>query len=247
MIHKLHPLLRQHLPVLLEIITYAKEVSDDPDTLMGLIDEDAEWAEAYTWARDLLLSNRVTGLGGSAFGVPLLDPEYCDELVAHAERLGEEVGHQPNPEEDSPYQIPELVLAHIAPELHAEVAGLIEHLNVWFLLIFQLEARGIASIQFAKYEPNGTAHGNWHHDRDSDLTAVVSLAPERHEGGGTDVRMSAVDYMSVDPLPKGWALVFDGKHIQHRGRSVASGVRHLLVFWLTAAGGVSISETKSVE
>ncbi|QRE00634.1 hypothetical protein [Pseudomonas phage Itty13] len=247
MIHRLHPDLRTHLPALLEIITCAKEVTDDPERLTELIEEDSDWLAAWTWARDLLLSNRVTGLAGSAFGLPLLDPAYCDELVAHAERLGKEVGHRPNPEEESPYQIPELVLAHVAPELHAEVVELISFLNVWFLLIYQIEARGIASIQFAKYEPNGTAHGNWHHDRDSDLTAVVSLAPELHLGGGTDVRMSPVDYLSVPPLPKGYALVFDGKHIQHRGRAVEAGVRHLLVFWLTAAGNVPVSETAQVE
>lgn len=228
----LHPELRQHLAALREIILCAKEVSDDPERLMGFIEEDPEWTAAYVWARDLLLQNRVTGLGGSVYGVPFLDPAYCDRLVNTAERLGKEVGHKPNPDEDAPYQIPELVLKHVDRALYDDMAKLVEALNVWFLLIYQTEARSVASIQFAKYMPNGTAHGNWHHDRDSDLSAVVSLAPELCVGGGTDVRMSAVDYFSVDQLPKGYALLFAGKHIQHRGRAVEDGVRHLLVFWL---------------
>lgn len=247
MIRRLHPDLREHLPALLEIITCAKEVTDDPERLSELIEEDEEWLAAWAWARDLLLANRVTGLSGSVFGVPLLDPAYCDELVGHAERLGGEVGHEPNPTEGAAYQIPELVLSRVAPDLYAEVQQLLPFLNVWFLLVYQLEVGGVSSIQFAKYEPNGTPHGNWHHDRDSDLTAVVSLAPELHLGGGTDIRLSPVDYVPVAPLPKGWALVFDGKHVQHRGRAVDAGVRHLLVFWLTAPQHVPVSQTARVE
>ncbi|MND38623.1 hypothetical protein D3C76_47710 [compost metagenome] len=228
MIHRLHPELRQHLPTLQEILTCAKEVTDDPERLAELIAEDEAWLSAWRWARDILLQNRVTGLGGSAFGVPFLDPGYCDELVATAERV-EPLANQA---EAAAYQIPEIVLKHRLPELYAEVSSLIEFLNVWFLLVFQAEAAAIASLQFAQYAPNGTAHGNWHHDRDSDLSAVVSLAPERFTGGGTDLRLSAVDYHSVPPLPKGYALIFAGKHLHHRGRAVEDGIRHLLVMWL---------------
>lgn len=248
MIEALHPDFRQHYPALMEIITYAKNADPQPETLAEMIEQDDEWLSAWQWAMGILVTNRVTGLAGSAFAVPFLHPDVCGKLVDEAVRLGIEHGHQPNLEEDSPYQIPELVLKHVAPELHERCAELVEALKIWFLLIYHVAPNSISSIQFAKYEPNGTAHGNWHHDRDSDFTAVVSLAPELFEGGGTDIRLNAVDYHSVPPLPAGFALIMNGKQIQHRGRAVESGVRHLLVFWLDSRGGsVSIPQTPRVQ
>lgn len=232
MIRSLHPELLKHAPALMEIIRCAKEVTDDPEKLAELIEEDHEWLEAYQWAIGTLTANRVTGLAGSAYAVPFLHPDVCANLVAEAVRMGEERGFVPNPEEEGPYQIPEIVVNHADPALHDHLAGLIDYLNIWFLLIYQIVPNSISSIQFAKYEPNGTAHGNWHHDRDSDFTAVVSLAPDLFEGGGTDIRLSPTLHHSVPPLPAGYALIMNGKQILHRGRAVTEGTRHLLVYWL---------------
>lgn len=248
MMNALHPEFRQHADALLEMIEYAKAETPEPEKLWELIEQDDSWHAAYSWAMTYLVNNRVAGLGGSAYGVPFLHPEVCSKLVAEAVRLGEVHGHRPNLEEDSPYQIPEIVVKHVAPELHEELAGLIEYLNIWFMLIYQVAPTSISSIQFAKYEPNGTAHGNWHHDRDSSFTAVVSLAPELFTGGGTDLRLSPTEFYSVAPLPPGFALIMNGKQLHHRGRAVESGVRHLLVFWLdSCADSVSISQTATVE
>lgn len=250
MLDSLHPDFRSHAPVLLEMIEYAKANQPEPEKLAEMIEEDAEWLASWNWAHNLLCSSRVTGLGGSAFAVPFLHPEVCANLVDEAVLLGERHGHRPNPEEGSPYQIPEIVVKHVAPELHDKLAELIPYLNIWFMLIYQVTPQSISSIQFAKYEPTGTAHGNWHHDRDSDFTAVVSLAPQLCKGGGTDIRLNAVEHVSVDPLPAGYALVLNGKQILHRGRSVTEGVRHLLVYWLDSScadDSVSISQTPNVE
>lgn len=246
MMNRLHPELRHHLPALMEIITYARDTKAEPEELAGQITQIPEWLDAYEWAMGYLTNNRITAFGGCAYGLPLLDAAYCAELVAESERLGAERGYVANPEEDSPYQIPEIVLSHTAPELYREVQELLlPALNTWFTLIYQVVPERIASIQFAKYEPNGTAHGNWHHDKDSPFTAVVSLAPELFTGGGTDIRTTPTSFVSIDPLPAGFALVMNGQQIMHRGRAVESGVRHLLVLWLAAGESVAISQTPS--
>lgn len=246
MIHRLHPDLRPYLPALLEIIRCAAEVTDDPGRLADLIAEDSEWLEAYQWAATMLVHNRLTGLGGNVFAVPLLDPEYCDELVEHSVRLGIEVGHQPNLAEEAAYQIPELVLSQVAPDLYEEVQQAVGFINVWTALAFQTEIGSVSSIQFAKYEPSDTPKGNWHHDRDSDISAVVSLAPELHVGGGTEIRLNLVESFNLDPLPKGYAMLFNGKLVQHRGRAVEDGVRHLLVAWMQTPE-LSVSKTETAE
>lgn len=232
MMNSLHPDFRRHAPALIEIIECAKDLRPEPEKLDELICEDDDWKAAYQWALAVLTENRVTGLGGSVFAVPLLHPDVCRNLVGEAMRLGEQYGHRPNLEEEGPYQIPEIVVEHADKELHAELVKLIRYLNVWFMLIYQMEPASISSIQFAKYEPSGTGHGNWHNDRDSSFTAVVSLAPDLFDGGGTDIMLSPVDYFSIPALPAGYALILNGKQIRHRGRQVTAGERHLLVYWL---------------
>lgn len=231
----LHPDFARYAGTLLEIIEVAKDINPSPETLAELIKEDDEWNEAYGWAHGVLMSNRVTGLGGSAFAVPFLHPSVCKNLVNAAEQLGEIHGHQPNPIEEGPYQIPEIVIKHVDQPLHDALADMIKYLNLWFMLIYQVEPNSISSIQFAKYEPDGTAHGNWHHDRTSDFTAVVSLNPDDFTGGGTDIRLSPTDYHSIPPLPQGYALLLNGKQVHHHGRAVEQGARHLLVFWLDSS------------
>lgn len=250
MLQSLHPDFLAHAPALLEICQYAKANEPEPETLALLIEEDPEWLASWNWAHSLLCANRVTGLAGSAFAVPFLHPDVCANLVNEAVLLGDRHGFRPNLEEDSPYQIPEIVVKHVAPELHDMLAELIPFLNIWYMLIYQAEPQKISSIQFAKYEPSGTGHGNWHHDNDSEFTAVVSLAPEMFEGGGTDIRLNALEHTSIPPLPAGYALILNGKQILHRGREVTAGVRHLLVFWLdgvSCGDSVSITQTPAVE
>ncbi|NTE96723.1 hypothetical protein [Agrobacterium tumefaciens] len=248
MIQNLHPDFRPHAQALLEILAYAKANNPEPEALVEWIGQDESRHHSWMWADSMLKLNRVMALGGSAFAVPFLDPDVCEGLVDHSVELGVQHGHRPNLEENPAYQIPEIVVKHVAPSLHDLLAHWGDFLNIWFMLIWQCEPSHISSIQFAKYEPNGTAHGNWHHDQDSPFTAVVSLAPELFEGGGTDIRLTATEYCSIPPLPPGYALILNGQQLMHRGRAVTSGVRHLLVYWLShCAPSVSISQTSSVE
>jgi len=230
--HFLHPEFARYAQALMDLTEYARDNNCSPEQLDEIVSESSDWSEAFAWAMSVLMNNRVTGLAGSAFGVPFLNPDICAKFVTEAVRLGDEYGHTPNPDEEPAYQIPEIVLKHVAPDIHEKVSDLVQYLNIWFMLIYQTTPKSISSIQFAKYEPDGTGNGNWHIDEDSDFTAVVSLAPEMFEGGGTDIMVSPVEYMSVPPLPAGYALLMNGKQIRHRGRQVTSGVRHLLVFWL---------------
>lgn len=160
--------------------------------------------------------------------VPLLSAEFCDYILERADKLI----YEPNPHEEQDYQIPEAVLAVKDPELHQMLYDCLPGLNVWTLLKYQRGLTGISSIQLARYTPEETAGGNWHHDIDSDITFVVSLNPECYEGGGTEFRTSAAKAEFLPPLPKGYAVMFPGKLLMHRGVPVTKGRRDLLVFWL---------------
>lgn len=231
MIHTLHPELRPHAQALLDMTAWATEVGPDTDQLAATVYDKPDWRDAYRWA-DARLNVYTATRGGNLFAVPFLDPGYCQQLIERAEALGAVVGYKPNPVEDTPYQIPEIVLRHVDAELHNELADLLQVLGIWFTLIYQNRPCTIGSIQFAKYEPHGTAHGNWHYDADSSYTAVVSLDPSRFEGGGTDVLIDPLISTHIPSLPAGYALIFNGQQIRHRGHAVTAGTRHLLVYWL---------------
>ena len=185
-----------------------------------------ECSEALDWLDSL-------HLGNGAYAVPFLSPFYCDTLLAELGRAESEgVAYTTNELEERAFQIPEFTTQDQCPtlyralrELHAGALG-----AVWHLLTGQ-HAEKYCSIQFAKYNPRGIAHGNWHHDADSDQTTVVSLAPELYTGGGTDLRLGARSFTHVPKLPKGHALLFNGKATLHRGCRVNTGVRDLLVYW----------------
>lgn len=141
-------------------------------------------------------------------------------------------GFAPNSLEDKAYQIPEWTTQDQCPQLFRALRELHDAAlaPVW-MLIQGRTADVYNTIQFAQYNPKGTAHGNWHHDEDSDQTTVVSLNPEQFSGGGTQLRTSAVTYADVSPLDKGHALLFSGKTVLHRGLNVDAGTRNILVYW----------------
>lgn len=228
----LHPEFLQHLPQLLEIISMALDLQPEPEQLLAYISEDEEWNQAWTWATTIVTTNRISCLGGNAYGVPFLHPAVCAKLVDRAEQLAGPDGWQPAADEELPYQIPELVVAEHDPRLHAILANLAKYLDVWHLILYQAVPQSVSRIQFTKYTPEATAHGNWHHDRDSDYTAVVSLNPDNFTGGGTDLKVTPTRSDAVQPLPAGYAMLLNGRQLQHRGRRVESGARHLLTFWL---------------
>lgn len=161
---------------------------------------------------------------------PLINPLLCDKLIQYIN------GKQfiPNEEEEDKYKIPEFILAEKDPELFNT---LIEFAKISLFLLYNLHwgkyPSRIDSIQLAQYKPDGIKKTSWHHDADSNMTGVVNLAPELYKGGGTDVRTTLLTYEHIPPIPKGHVLIFNGNMILHRGSEVESGIRNLLVFWIT--------------
>lgn len=214
----LHPELRQRLPAIRAaastLVRRGFNIKRLPRDERAAI----EWVEGH----------RVCGT--NAYTLPYLSPAYADAL--QTEVLAVPTGFTPNDLEDKPYQIPEWTTQDNCPQLFRALRELHDAAlaPVW-LLIQGKTADLYRSIQFAKYNPKGTSHGNWHHDEDSDQTTVVSLNPEQFSGGGTQLRTSATTYAEVPPLEKGHALLFSGKTTLHRGLNVDAGTRNILVYW----------------
>jgi len=180
--------------------------------------------------------------GGTVYRVPLLPPEFCDWLVDRSKSHSFKV----NDVEEPDVQIDESVLQVTDPLAYKAVLDMaFPMIHAWSAIIYQNLTCRISAIQLASYEPHKIKCGNWHHDRDSDISVVVSLNPDDFEGGGTSFRTSADSCVEIPPLPKGYAVIFPGKHLHHYGLPVTSGRRLLLVFWLSLGGDVSAENTDS--
>jgi len=163
------------------------------------------------------------------YTMPFLAPEYCDLLLAEARAMAE---YEVNDAEDVPFQIPELVVQEHCIELATCLAKLFHEVyGPVCNILMGVEPEELQTVQFAKYQPHAVGHGNWHVDIDSDITVVVSMNPGEFVGGGTDLRTGPLATIQLPPLPKGHALLFNGKTTLHRGRAVTEGRRDLLVFW----------------
>lgn len=230
----IHKELRKHAHPLMTLISECSERIPGPDEIAARIESDVELALAYNWAMTTLSENHVVGYGGPVYMVPLLDPGACLGLIDQAEALAAHGGWKRNACEQERYQIPEIVVSERCQATHEMLEAFIPYLNIWHALICQAVPNVIGSIQFTKYSGEDCAAGEWHHDVDSDFTAVVSLAPSMYHGGGTDVRISATKSIRVPPLPAGHAMLFNGQKIHHRGALVESGVRYLLTYWLSS-------------
>lgn len=219
----LHPELRLHLPALERMARTLDEGKQSVELLIDSLDKPE--IKALGWI------NKYTVRPG-IYTMPFLTPEYCNKLRVEADEMHRVFGYAVNEYEDTPYQIPELVVARYCGNLHAclevlfhRVYDVICRIQMGFVPTY------LRTVQFAKYEPAEVGHGNWHIDEDSDITVVVSLNPEEFQGGGTDLRTGPLASIQVPALPKGHALLFNGKTTLHRGRAVTSGRRDLLVFW----------------
>jgi hypothetical protein len=162
------------------------------------------------------------------YSFPFLSKAMCKQLVSKSKGYKYEV----NDYEDSPYQMPEVILADKDLELYERMLSLFmtnipEITNV----MYARKTTEIRSVQLAKYSPDTISAGNWHHDEDSDLTLVVSLS-DTHEGGGTMIHPYGLDKsITIPQMPAGHALLFRGKHYLHKGLPVTKGERNILVFW----------------
>lgn len=194
-------------------------------------DEVAEHvAGSQVWGQtmNLLEYGKVDTSAGPVYRIPLLEDSVCDLIVERAKGYN----FTPNLEEEAPYRIDEAVLIDIDPQMHALCMEILQGIGVWAAVCYQRGVKGISSIQVARYSVGRTDNTGWHHDEDSDLSVVVSLNPGDFEGGGTAVRARADRSEVIPPLPKGHAIMFPGKLVQHRGLPVTKGERYLLVFWL---------------
>ena len=162
------------------------------------------------------------------FTCPVLSAEGCEFYLNYADKCPDLF--KPNEEEKPEYQIPEIVLPVGLSTITKELAR--EALWPLFHVMFGTPPNHFSSVQLARYK-EGVGTG-WHHDTDSEFTAVVSLAPGRHTGGGTMLlpRGAAAPARVVMPLPQGSALLFNGRSTLHRGLPTYRGERNLLVFWM---------------
>lgn len=214
----LHPELRQRLGALRAAASTLVRRDFNIKRLPAKEREAVEWLERQ----------RVHST--NAYTLPFLSPGFVQSLLAELQLVHAEF--TPNQLEAKAYQIPEWTTQDQCPQLFRALRELHNAAlaPVW-MLIQQRVADVYNTIQFAQYNPKGTAHGNWHHDEDSDQTTVVSLNPEQFSGGGTQLRTSATTYADVPPLGKGHALLFSGKTVLHRGLNVNAGTRNILVYW----------------
>jgi len=160
---------------------------------------------------------------------PLLRRQYCKMLVEEIDHMRKVIGFEPNDDEDTLRQIPEIVLREQVPELYRNMWFVVQ--NVLAPIIFsayQRQVTDIASVQIANYNLKDKQQGAWHHDESADVSVVVPLNTGAYEGGGTEFHNHGV----IKPLPSGHALMFPSFTNLHRGLPVGKGDRYLLVFWL---------------
>lgn len=174
------------------------------------------------------LKECVTKHADGVYSFKLLNEEYCKELLDEVSRVEYKVN------EDEPYaaQIPEIVLKDRMPEMFKTMEKMffevVEPLSV---IAYGVAPETLHTAQVAKYDVGNTSMGNWHIDRDSDVTLTVALS-DTHKGGGTVIKMYGDGEEVVIPqLPVGHALLFRGKNYMHKGLPVTEGTRNLLVFW----------------
>lgn len=174
------------------------------------------------------LKECMTKHADGVYSFKLLNEKYCKDLLDEVRRVEYKVN------EDEPYaaQIPEVVLKDRMPEMFEAMKKMffevVEPLSV---IAYGVAPETLHTAQVAKYDVGNTSMGNWHIDRDSDVTLTVALS-DTHKGGGTVIKMYGDGEEVVIPqLPIGHALLFRGKNYMHKGLPVTDGDRNLLVFW----------------
>lgn len=220
-LESIHPKLRQHIGAIINLGQVGRDSGWDHEAIAAYLENNAAAQGAREW---LVRYEIMPGV----WAIPYLSPEWCDEVC----KLSRELPYEVNAREDVEYQIEEQFLADTHPDLFSACVDLVAGVLMPLVRVtHQLEIEEVMSVQIAKYADNGVAHGNWHTDADSDLTAVVSLNPGEFKGGGTEIRTGLLKAREIPPLPQGYALIFCGKTTLHRGLHVEDGERLLLVHW----------------
>lgn len=215
-------------PLLLEFVNRCAAEEADPDRILDLIEQDEQVSDAYYRELERMSHNCIGAAAGNVFVLPLMTPAECDALLDNIA----EYDFTPNLEEGAEYRIEEAVLEKVDPGAYESLKEfLLPVLNAYCLMINSTPITKVVSFQVAKYRPEGTPGTGWHHDKESDFTAVISLNPGSFEGGGTGIRMTPHATCDLPPLEQGHGLIFNGRCVQHRGLPVTKGERLLLVCW----------------
>lgn len=214
-----------------ELVRFIHKMSDnqaDPEEVKAWLKTNPVMENEYNAQIHRMRQSAIYAMGGPIYQVPVASKEYCNRLITKIAKYDFSV----NPAEEPQFQIDEAMLPAVDPEAYAmfykEVAPV---LNAYCLMMNSCNIKDVETVQVAKYKPDRIKETAWHHDEVSDFTAVISLNPSEYEGGGTAMRMTPSEFIEVPPLPKGHALIFNGRSVQHRGLEVIRGERLLLVCW----------------
>ena len=220
----LHPELDLHIEGIVDLVARLDKTGHVIPNIFDLNDNEGD---ALLWFLNLPRYGNE-----DAISAPILHPDICDELIQYIAEHEDQF--KANDEEETEYQIPELVLSSTNPALFKSLLTFAKNsLFLLYNLYWGKHPHTVESIQLAKYTASGIKKTEWHHDANSNMTAVINLAPELYTGGGTDIRTSILRYEHIKPVPKGHALIFNGNSLLHRGAKMESGDRNLLVFWIT--------------
>lgn len=179
------------------------------------------------WMASTVLAGAQSLCGGNAYIVPVLSEEMCDSLTlwADGQSWAENDGEEPD------YRMDEIVIAHVDDDLDQYLKTVLLYgLAPFMVAIFGKVPDAWNSVQLTRYDASRTG-GAYHVDATSKYTAVISLNPDEFEGGGTRMVSGVFGSIVVPPLPKGWALIFRGREIFHKGEPITKGTRKLLTVW----------------
>ena len=159
------------------------------------------------------------------YTLPFLDKDFCNELLTEIKCIEKNFNYEGNEQEHISVRSPELRLKNICPELSKH---LLERVcafgNAFFTKYFGTPVnRG--TVHVTKYNKEWV--GQEHTDL-CDVSVLVSLNEKEFEGGGTEFKGGI-----IKPLSVGSAIIFPSYITKHKGLSITSGERYLLVFWLT--------------
>ena len=86
------------------------------------------------------------------YRVPLFRRQYCKMLVEEIDQMRKVIGFEPNEDEDTLRQIPEIVLRDYVPELYRNMWFVVQNvLSPIIFSLYQREVSEIASVQIANY------------------------------------------------------------------------------------------------
>lgn len=177
---------------------------------------------------NLALISSVKHLGSGIYTFPLFSKSFCKNLLKTAAKYPYSVNEQENAE----YQMNELIIDDYDSNAYNKLRSIFEAKLLPLIKCFHFtNDLEVKSIQLAKYNKDSIGEGNWHIDRDSTNTIVVSLSDD-FTGGGTVIKPYADEPEIVIPkLPVGHAILFNGNMFYHKGLPVTSGTRDILVYW----------------